>query len=115
LHDYLPQLAALDRKAMPPLSRYGEMLGSVTIEPVPVPADCIDGFLHAWWRRPLAYLDPAVRSGSSSFRLLDGLDEGLNRLAADLSSGEWYRRFGHLLALPEYDCGYRLVIAEGSS
>lgn len=115
LHHYLPQLAQLDRKAMPPLSFYGEVLGPVAIAPVPVPADCVDGFLHAWWRRPQAYLDPAVRAGSSSFRLLDGLDEGLDRLAADLASGEWDRRFGHLLALPERDCGYRLVTAAGSS
>jgi hypothetical protein len=26
-----------------------------------------DGFLYAYWRRPAAYLDPHVRSGSSSF------------------------------------------------
>lgn len=115
LHHYLPQLAALDRKVMPPLAFYGEVLGPVTITPVPVPADCVDGFLHAWWRRPQAYLDPGVRAGSSSFRLLDGLDEGLARLATDLASGEWQRRFGHLLTLPELDCGYRLVVAAGNS
>lgn len=115
LHHYLPQLAALDRKTMPPLSLYGEVLGPATIAPVPVPGDCVDGFLHAWWRRPQAYLDPAVRHGSSSFRLLDGLDSGLARLEADLASGEWHRRFGHLLDLPELDCGYRMVVATGNS
>jgi hypothetical protein len=54
-----------------------------------------------------------VRSGSSSFRLLDGLDSGLARLGDDLAPGEWRKRFGHLLTLDEYDCGYRMVVAAG--
>jgi SAM-dependent methyltransferase len=115
LHHYLPQLAALDRKAMPPMDLYSRVLGNVEISPVPVPADCRDGFLHAWWRRPEAYLDPAVRSGSSSFRLLSDLDGGLELLREDLASGEWHRRFRHLLDLPELDCGYRMVVAAGNS
>jgi hypothetical protein len=28
---------------------------------MPVPGDCTDGFLGAYWRRPQAYLDPAIR------------------------------------------------------
>ena len=39
------------------------------------------------------------------------LDSPLARLAADLESGEWRRRFGHLLELDELDLGYRLVTA----
>ena len=35
----------------------------------------------------------------------------LARLAADLESGEWNRRFGHLLELDGIDLGYRLVTA----
>ena len=34
------------------------------------------------------------------------------KLAADLASGEWRRRNGHLLELEELDLGYRLVVAE---
>ena len=34
-----------------------------TRSPVLVPHDCVDGFLGAFWRRPEAYLDPAVRAG----------------------------------------------------
>ena len=36
----------------------------------------------------------------------------LDRLAADLDSGEWERRNGHLLELDELDLGYRLVIGD---
>lgn len=36
--------------------------------------------------------------------------DGLHRLQADLGSGEWDRRWGHLLALDELDLGYRVVV-----
>jgi SAM-dependent methyltransferase len=112
LGDYLPQLREHDAGQTLPFEEYSRRLGEIEVTPVPVPHDCIDGFLYAYWRRPEAYLDPAVRAGSSSFRVLPGLDAGLSRLAADLASGEWERRYGHLLALEEFDAGYRLVVAE---
>jgi len=36
---------------------------------------------------------------------------GTERLRADLGSGEWDRRHGHLRTQREYDGGYRLAIA----
>jgi len=36
---------------------------------------------------------------------------GMTRLAHDLQSGEWERRFGHLAALDHFDVGYRLVVS----
>jgi hypothetical protein len=33
-------------------------------------------------------------------------------LSRDLETGEWERRYAELLALDEYDAGYRLVIAD---
>ncbi|RJT24851.1 class I SAM-dependent methyltransferase [Chakrabartia godavariana] len=112
LTDYLPELAALDEANMPALSDYARWLGPVRIAPVPVPHDCSDGFLYAYWRRPAAYLDPVIRSGSSSFWALPNLDDGLNRLEADLRSGAWQARYAELLAAETYDAGYRLVIAD---
>ncbi len=112
LTDYLPELATLDEANMPALSDYARWLGPVRIAPVPVPHDCSDGFLYAYWRRPAAYLDPVIRSGSSSFWALPNLDEGLNRLEADLRSGAWQARHAELLDAETYDAGYRLVIAD---
>ena len=37
--------------------------------------------------------------------------DGIRRLAADLDSGEWRRRWGHLLHLDELDLGYRVLVA----
>jgi SAM-dependent methyltransferase len=111
LTDYLPELAALDEAQMPAISDYGRWLGDVRVVRVPVPHDCTDGFLYAYWRRPEAYLDPRIRSGSSSFWALPDLEAGLRRLKADLETGAWERRYGELLTLDAYDAGYGLVVA----
>lgn len=110
LTNYLPELVALDARQMPKMTQYAEWLTSVTIEPVLVPHDCTDGFLYAYWRRPEAYLDERIRSGSSSFWSLQGLEEGLARLSQDLETGEWDAKHGHLRDQHDYDAGYRLVI-----
>ncbi len=80
------------------------------IRPVPVPHDCRDGFFHAFWRRPHAYLDPVVRANISIFAKVDAAED-IERLRADLESGEWERRHGRVLGLDELDCGYRLLVA----
>jgi SAM-dependent methyltransferase len=110
--DYLPEVVELDRKRLPPLERVVELLGGALVEAVPVPHDCTDGFFGAYWRRPEAYLDPAVRAGISTLAVLgDALRPGLDRLAADLASGAWRQRNAALLELDEVDLGYRLLIA----
>jgi SAM-dependent methyltransferase len=113
LTDYLPQLAALDDAQMPAMADYDRWLGPVDVRPVMVPHDCIDGFLYAYWRRPAAYLDPQIRSGSSSFWSINDAGEGLARLQQDLESGAWGQRYADLAARDSYDAGYRLVIAPG--
>jgi SAM-dependent methyltransferase len=110
LTDYVPELAALDEAQMPSIADYEMWLGPVRIEPLPVPHDCSDGFLYAYWRRPQAYLDPRTRSGSSSFWALPDVSEGIGRLSADLATGEWSRRYADLLSQNDYDAGYRLVV-----
>ena len=110
LTDYIPGLAALDEAQMPALDVYEAALGPIRITPLAIPADCTDGFLYAYWRRPEAYLDPRLRSGSSSFRVLADPQAGLDRLRADLETGDWDRRYGGLRRINAYDAGYRLVI-----
>jgi SAM-dependent methyltransferase len=113
LDDYFPGLAGTTTSRYPRLAEF-EALGSVTVEPVPVPADCADGFTAAYWRRPEAYLDAAVRANMSTFALLDErvIADGVARLARDLADRSWHRRYASLLALPRLDVGYRLVVAE---
>ena len=109
LWDYFPKLVALDEGQMPRMTDYGAWLGPVEILAVPIPWDCADGFLCAYWRRPAAYLDARVRAAMSSFWAVDNVSEGLEKLASDLDSGAWAERHSQLLDLDECDAGYRLV------
>ncbi|HEX2103156.1 MAG TPA: methyltransferase domain-containing protein [Solirubrobacteraceae bacterium] len=89
-------------------------LGDVELRAVPIPHDCADGFLGAFWRRPHAYLDPEVRAGISVFRLLpeDEVAAAVRALRADLESGAWARRNADILEREELDLGFRVVVAE---
>ena len=111
LTDYLPGLAALDDERMPTLQDLEKWLGPISVTPVPIPQDCTDGFLYAYWKRPAAYLDPRLRAGSSSFWLMKGAQEGLDRLKQDLDNGAWAQRYADILRHEEYEAGYRLVVA----
>ena len=109
LADYFPELVALDEVIMPRMTDYEEWLGSAEISVVPIPHDCTDGFLYAYWRRPRAYLDPRIRAAMSSFWAIDNISEGLGKLESDLDTGAWAERYSEQLNLDECDFGYRLV------
>ncbi len=114
LSDYAPELDARNREMFPTLDFLGEALPGLEVEPVPVPADCTDGFCLALWSRPEAHLDPAVRRGSSTWHLLPDsvIDRAIGDLRADLESGAWEERHGDLRGLDSLDVGLRLVRAE---
>jgi SAM-dependent methyltransferase len=112
LADYVPQLIDLDERRMPRLAEYEACLGSVSITDVPIPQDCTDGFLCAYWRRPFAYLDPEVRKAMSSFWLIGDVSIAMARLEADLNDGSWAKRYGDLEELDACDLGYRLVVSQ---
>ena len=113
VRDYLPVMLERDRQRFPALGALQEELGDARVQSVPIPHDCTDGFLGAYWRRPAAYLDASIRRGMSSFARAD-LDAGLARLATDLADGSWARQHGALLEQTELDIGYRLVVAAKS-
>ena len=111
---YFPFIAELDAVRLMPVEEITERFAKVTVQPVPLPADCRDGVLAAFWRRPAAYLSESVRAGISTFAVMprDALEAGLQRLRSDLQSGQWIARYGDLLDLDELDCGYRLIVAK---
>jgi SAM-dependent methyltransferase len=112
--DYFPEIDALDTSSEPHSSvGIAHVLDVQSVEPVPVPADCVDGFAACYWNRPEAYVDPDVQAGISCLALLDRdvLARGTDRLRDDLASGAWDARHGHLRNLPELDVGYRLIVA----
>ena len=112
--EYLPGFLRLKGLT---LDEIVDCLGGARVERVPVPADCADGFLSAYWRRPEAYLDPRVRAGISVFAQVerDEVERCVTRLRADLASGAWHARHAHLLTLDELDLGYRVLVAPRTS
>lgn len=52
-------------------------------------ADCADGCLSSYWRRPELYLEAEVRAAIYTFHWIpdDARKAGLQRLEADLASG----------------------------
>jgi SAM-dependent methyltransferase len=114
LSEYLPEAAKVDAVMAEPIRVLSRLLRDAEVRPVLVPHDCTDGFAAAYWRRPDAYLDPAVRAGISVLAKTgeDALRTGLVRLARDLRTGRWHRNHADLLQLDSLDIGYSLVIAE---
>ena len=110
--DYFPEIPAIDRLIFPTLDEFRRVLGRVEARPLPIPHDCVDGFLGAYWRRPEAYLDAGVRGAISTFTKVGDVEPGLARLRADLADGTWERRHGHVRGRDAVDLGYRLVVAQ---
>jgi hypothetical protein len=114
VRDYIPRLLEIHTELMPPIAELTATLPGARVETVPVPRLCKDGFFCALWDRPEMHLDPQVRRGSSVWHLMapEETKRGLQALRADLESGTWDQRYGHLRTAPELDVGLRLVVAE---
>jgi hypothetical protein len=116
VRDYLPDYANALVEAR---STIHERAGAIdaSVHPVAIPWDCVDGFFHAYWRRPEAYLDRAVRDATSAWARLEPtvVTEAVAGLASDLASGAWLSRNRELLGLEAAELGARLLIADAGS
>jgi SAM-dependent methyltransferase len=111
LRDYLPEIFEQDRGRFPDPEAIAQLLGGAEVCSVPVPHDCTDGFLGAYWRRPSAYLEPSVRAAISS--LATGTTAaGMSKLTDDLETGDWHRKYENILEQRDLDLGYRLIVYE---
>ncbi len=112
VRDYLPEFAAF-ADARPTLGERAAAIGA-TMEAVPIPWDCVDGFFHAYWRRPEAYLQERVRRGTSVWARVGPRIEqrAVRELRSDLEVGRWRERNAELLELDEAELGARLLVAE---
>jgi hypothetical protein len=112
--DHLREGLVVERPRFPPIADVAAALGGGTrVEHIPTPSDCEDGFFEAFWRRPEALLDPAIRASQSMWTLLEpGAEQRIvARLDRDLRSGAWDAEHGHLRALDSLDGSLRLVIS----
>jgi SAM-dependent methyltransferase len=110
---YAPEMRAAERSRMPRLAAIDAALGGdSTIVEVPVPIDCVDGFIESFYARPEALLDPAVRRSQSSWAFVsDAVVERFARdLTRELDDGTWDRLYGNLRTQPTFDGSLRLIV-----
>lgn len=114
LAEYFPAAMRAEEEKMPSMRELEALLPGAEIEAVPMPSRCRDEFTSALWDRPEMFLEPAVLRASSLWHTLspETIVRGQERLRADLESGRWDERFGHLRTLPELDIGLRIVRLE---
>ena len=114
--EYLAEGLAIERLRFPSIAAVaGALGGRVRVESIATPADCVDGFVEAFWNRPEALLDPAVRACQSMWSLVaPGVEERIvGRLEAALRSGAWDAAHGHLRGEETFDGSLRLVVSDG--
>jgi ubiquinone/menaquinone biosynthesis C-methylase UbiE len=117
LAGYAPELIAAERQRYPTIEHVREVLGGTSsVQAMPIPIDCVDGFTEAYYARPERFLEAAVRQSQSAWGFIDdeATERTVSRLREDLASGGWDQRFGELRTQPEFIGSLRLVIAEPS-
>ena len=68
LYEYAPLVLDAEARRYPPIGQITAALGGrVTVTPVPIPADCTDGFNEGYYARPEKLLDPGARLACSAW------------------------------------------------
>lgn len=109
--DYFPEIIKMDRQIFPKVSELESYFEKVSVEPLLIPDNCMDGFLAAYWKRPGAYLEQSVRNSISSFAKLENPDPGLAILKSDLDNGIWESKNVTILEQSSIDAGYVIISA----
>lgn len=113
INDYAPEVIATEAGRYPTIAAIRSGLGGgVTVERLSIPLACVDGFSEAYYGRPEALLDPGARRANSAWSFVSS--EVWTRfertLRADLASGAWDERYGHLRTQPTFDGSLRLIV-----
>jgi SAM-dependent methyltransferase len=114
LASFAPEMIEAERRRYPKIDHVLDVLGGKgTVTVVPVPHDCLDGFTEAFYGRPEAFLDLAVRRSQSAWSFVseDVEATSIEKLRRSLESGEWDHEFGGLRQQPEYLGSLRLIVA----
>jgi SAM-dependent methyltransferase len=113
INDYAPEVIATEASRYPSIDALRVGLGgTLSVESVPIPLACVDGFSEAYYGRPEALLDPGARRANSAWSFVgpDVETRFEHTLQADLDSGAWDARHGQLRSQPTFDGSLRLVV-----
>lgn len=113
LADYSPEFHQVERRRYPSLERIADgLVGRLAVRPLTIPLDCRDGFADAFYGRPEAMLEPAVRRAQSAWSFVDEEAQAafVQRLSDDLDFGVWDEAHGHLRTQPEFVGSIRILV-----
>ena len=111
---YAPEMLAVERRRFPGIAAVVEGLGGACeVHAMQIPNDCTDGFSEAFYARPEAFLDPAVRRSQSAWSFVpdDAQARIVQRLGAELASGEWDRKHGAWRTKPFFEGSLRGIVS----
>jgi len=114
LSQYAPDVIETERRRYPAIEHLRELLGgTVTVDVVPIPLDCTDGFNEAYYGRPELLLVPGARVANSAWSFVPPatVEDCTRELARALESGEWDARFGALRQQPTFEGSLVIVRA----
>ena len=114
LHDYAPRMMEIEAGRYPSIAEIAETLGgTVEVTPVPIPFDCTDGFIEAYYGRPEGLLDPEARKACSAWSFVDEqfAAQYVESLREAIESGAWDTAYGQLREQPHYNGSLVLIKA----
>ena len=103
---YAPAVIETERRRYPSIPQLRAGLGgTVSVDMVPIPLDCSDGFNEAYYGRPEQLLLPEARAACSAWSFVP--EAAAASYAADLGraidSGEWDEQYGELRQQPTFE------------
>jgi SAM-dependent methyltransferase len=114
-YKYFPEIYNWELSVLAPVEYITAVLSSgnrvSAVYDFPLPPDLKDRYIHSSWNRPEILLDEQMRRNTSGFALADpaSVRQGIANLTADLASGLWDARYGHLRHQEEFDIGFRFI------
>jgi hypothetical protein len=114
LYEYAPLVLDTEARRYPAIEEITATLGGNSeVIPVPIPADCTDGFNEAYYARPERLLDPAARKSCSAWSFVDApvAEQYTRTLREAIESGAWDERHGHLRQQPQLNGSLVLIRA----
>lgn len=112
--EYFPEVIEVERQRYPTMDFLIKALGGrTTVEAIPIPFDCVDGFQEAYYGRPEAFLSKEVRKAQSAWGFIPEEEQEriIKRLEDDLQSGAWDKKVSHFRTQPNFTCALRLITA----
>jgi ubiquinone/menaquinone biosynthesis C-methylase UbiE len=111
---YAPEMIAAERGRYPAIRTIAETLGGlIGVKTVPIPIDCADGFMEAFYARPERLLDPVVRRSQSAWTFIseDDQQRSVQKLSDDLRTGRWDEQFGEWRSRPFFKGSLRMIVS----